>query len=425
MDKESRLTWLQLIVGVSYWASWPILVVLLYKANYLTTVQSFYVLVSAGSGALLSRFFGTVINVGWSVALMRYHSLLMLFVAGVGFIALLSPRVDIAWLYFAALLSGYSCVIYSRGFDLSLIGSTADLTGRAMPVGWIIGLVVVTTFIAQLLAPLLSSIPLPFADNYWILAVAGGHVFARMEAGATLSPFLIPVVVMALFLLISIQQWLLRPSDYVLLPQQRRSLKPLLAKNRHIWYGSILYNMTLGSFIGFSFIFPVVMEAFYGHSTLILVWIAPFLAILSRPLGHWLGSLFGGTLVTQVCLLLMALFAAIAGQQLSLSSSPQNMRYFDVFFLSMSGLIVTSAMGNGSVVVTLNKIFPAAYINRALSWAGTIAMLGPVYLPLRFALAIENVRVSAIFAEVAGFFVLGFVANYWIYLRRHGEFYNP
>ncbi|MGM0481475.1 MAG: MFS transporter [Pseudomonadota bacterium] len=425
MDKESRLTWLQLIVGVSYWSSWPVLVVLLYKTNYLTSVESFYVLMSAGSGALVSRLFGMLINVHWSVALMRYHSLLMIFVAGIGFIALLSPRVDIIWLYFAALLSGYSCVIYSRGFDLSLVGSTVDLTGQSMPVGWIVGLIVVTTFTAQLLTPLLSSVQLFLDGSYWVLALSGGHVFARLDPGQSISPIMIPLVVLALFLLLSLQQWLVRPADYAFRPQHRLSLKPLLAKNRHIWYGSILYNMTLGSFIGFSFIFPMVLESFYGRSTLMLVWIAPFLAILSRPLGHWLGTLFGGTLVTQVCLLLMASFAAMAGQQISLSGAPQDLRYFDVFFLSMLGLIVTSAMGNGSVVVTLNKIFPAAYINRALSWAGSIAMLGPVYLPLRFALAIEDASVSAIFAEVAGFFVVGFVANYWVYLRRHGEFYNP
>ncbi|RUO76104.1 nitrate/nitrite transporter [Idiomarina seosinensis] len=425
MNRESRFTWLQLIVGASYWASWPVLVVLLYKTSYLTVTEGFYLLLCAGSGAVCSRLLGTLASVYWSTVLMRYHSLAMLLVALIGVTTMLSPQIDIAWFYFAAFASGYGCVIYSRGFDLSLVGSTVDLSGQSMPAGWVIGLIVLTTFIAQLLAPLVTMVPLPIDQSYWFLTVASGHVFSRLEAGDGITLAIVPTVVAALFLLFILKQWVTGPSVYSFKLQNRLSLKPLLSKNRHIWYGSVLYNMTLGSFIGFSFIFPLVLEVMYGHSTLMLVWIAPFLAILSRPLGHWLGTLFGGTVVTQICLLLMALFAAMAGQQISLSETSQDMRYFDVFFISMVGLIVTSAMGNGSVVVTLNKIFPAAHINRALSWAGSIAMIGAVYLPLRFGLAFANGNVDSIFIEVTGFFSLGFLANYWLYFRRHGDFYNP
>ena len=121
----------------------------------------------------------------------------------------------------------------------------------------------------------------------------------------------------------------------------------------------------------------------------------------------------------------MAIFAALAAKQFELTHHQHDMRYFDVLFTCMLGLVISAAMANGSVVVTLHKVFPVAYINRALTWMGSFAMLGALYLPLRFAVAWQPFSFDQVMTEVALFFVAGFIFNYVIYLRRHGDFYNP
>jgi NNP family nitrate/nitrite transporter-like MFS transporter len=91
----------------------------------------------------------------------------------------------------------------------------------------------------------------------------------------------------------------------------------------------------------------------------------------------------------------------------------------------MLGLIFTSALGNGSVVVSMTKVFPRTYTHRVLIWAGTIAMLGAVYLPLRFAWALQSQNMDTVYIDFIVFYVIGLLLNGFVYLRRRGQFYNP
>lgn len=401
------------------------MIVLMYQTRQLGVTDAFVLLAVCGAGGVLARVIGSLLSAQATAMVSRYHNLAMLIVAAAGFVGVVYQQTHMGILVLALLLSGYPAIIYGRAFDSSLVGTRSDLTGTSLPSAWVVGIILISTFLAYLLVPLVVMLPLPIEGAAKTFVMSSGNLFSRQPIGAAITPASFPLLMAVLFLASSIKQWLLPNTHFPFKPINRVPLRGLLLNNKHLWYVGILYNMTLGSFIGFSFVLPIILEVEFGYSTLMLVWMAPFLGILARPLGHWLGRLFGGTLVTQVCLLLMSVFAAMAARQFLLMDYPQDMRYFDVLFISMMGLVISSAMANGSVVVTLHKVFPLAYVNRVLSWVGSVAFIGAVYLPLRFLLAWEEQGFANVMFEIVVFFVLGFIANYIIYLRRHGEFYNP
>ncbi|TDP32148.1 NNP family nitrate/nitrite transporter-like MFS transporter [Idiomarina aquatica] len=424
MTQESRATWLQLLIGMSYWASWPIIIVLMYQTSRLAPSDAFLLLGICGGSGVLARVVGSFMSPMQSATIARFHNLIMASVAALGCYALVDFSLHYA-LYFAVAVSGCSGLLYARAFDLSLVGSRADLSGEMLPSAWVVGIILVATFLAYLIVPLVVMVHLPLSGAAHEFVLSSGNLFIRRAPGSVIWLASFPLFIMALFLVSGVKQWCLPDRRFQFLTGKRQSLSPELLRNRHFWFIGILYNLTLGTFIGVSFVLPFVLEIVFGYSTLMLVWMAPFLAILSRPLGHWLGRLVGGTLITQVCLLLMAIFAALAAKQFELTHHQHDMRYFDVLFTCMLGLVISAAMANGSVVVTLHKVFPVAYINRALTWMGSFAMLGALYLPLRFAVAWQPFSFDQVMTEVALFFVAGFIFNYVIYLRRHGDFYNP
>lgn len=400
------------------------MIVLMYQTALVTVSEAFLLIAVCGASGVLARVLGSLLSSEQSARLARFHNVILFAAAGIGFIALAYGQSMTLWLM-ATLVSGAAGLLYARAYDLSLVGSRSDHAGAPLPTAWIVGIIIVAIFMSYLLVPILVLLPLPLEQISERLAVNSGNLFTRRPEGSTVTLASLPMLVMLLFAASSIKQWLFPRGDYRFTASSRKHLSPELLNNKHFWFIGGLYNLTLGTFIGFSFILPFVLEIVFGYSTLMLVWMAPFLGILGRPLGHWLGRLFGGTLITQVCLLLMGVFAAMAASQFGLMGQPHEMRYFDILFISLVGLVVSSAMANGSVIVTLHKVFPVAYINRALTWVGSFAMIGAVYLPLRFSLGWRTMQLDQVMTEIAAFFIIGFIFNYLAYMRRHGEFYNP
>ena len=128
--------------------------------------------------------------------------------------------------------------------------------------------------------------------------------------------------------------------------------------HRETWIMSFLYIGTFGSFIGFSFAFGQVLQVQYPEqfgtpvAAAALTWIGPLLGSLIRPVGGALADRFGGSRVTFVNFVAMAVGALVVLCASILSSLP-------VFILGFVLLFIFSGIGNGSTYKMIPAIFHA------------------------------------------------------------------
>ena len=215
--------------------------------------------------------------------------------------------------------------------------------------------------------------------------------------------------------------------------------------NKHTWVMSVLYVMTFGSFIGFSAAFPLSIQVIFGfshvpvdgvmtHNTintngpsaLTYAWIAPFIGALIRPVGGWVSDKFGGALITQLCAFAMVILSIAAAYYMRLayqSATPE--QYFVPFFLVFLGLFAASGMGNGSIFCSIANIFPKEQAGPALGWTSAVAGYGAFYIPQVFGEQIKTATPEYAMLGFAVFYLVCVLLNWWFYLRKQGEFYNP
>ncbi|KKO46755.1 antiporter [Arsukibacterium ikkense] len=215
--------------------------------------------------------------------------------------------------------------------------------------------------------------------------------------------------------------------------------------NKHTWVMSVLYIMTFGSFIGFAAAFPLSIQVIFGYSHIMVdgvmthttanpngpsaltyAWIAPFIGALIRPVGGWLSDKWGGAFVTQICAVVMiscALGAAYFMQLAYQSATPE--QYFMPFFLIFLGLFAASGVGNGSTFKTIAVVFPKEQAGPVLGWTSAVAAYGAFYIPQVFGEQIKAATPEYAMVGFAVFYALCLLINWFFYLRKNGEFYNP
>lgn len=215
--------------------------------------------------------------------------------------------------------------------------------------------------------------------------------------------------------------------------------------DKHTWVMSVLYVMTFGSFIGFSAAFPLSIQVIFGfshqmvdgvmtHTTvnpnapsaLTYAWIAPFIGALIRPVGGWLADKLGGAFVTQLCSITMVICALGAAYFMQLAyQSPTPEQYFMPFFLIFLGLFAASGIGNGSTFRTIAVVFPKEQAGPVLGWTSAVAAYGAFYIPQVFGEQIKAATPEYAMIGFAVFYALCLVINWFFYLRKNGDFYNP
>ncbi|HEY2054702.1 MAG TPA: MFS transporter [Solirubrobacterales bacterium] len=144
---------------------------------------------------------------------------------------------------------------------------------------------------------------------------------------------------------------------------QARSDKTAYVKalgNGQTWIVSLLYIGTFGSFIGYSFVLPLVIKNTFPEFLRSHPFIATYLAGLgfigaligsaARPLGGWVSDRVGGAPVTLWCFLGMGAFTALAIVGVEGHSFP-------IFFGAFMAIFLLAGMGNGSTYRMIPSIF--------------------------------------------------------------------
>ncbi len=215
--------------------------------------------------------------------------------------------------------------------------------------------------------------------------------------------------------------------------------------NKHTWVMSVIYTMTFGSFIGFAAAFPLAIKVIFGYqhvmvdgvmthdlanpngpSALMYAWMGPFIGALIRPLGGWISDKVGGALVTQICSVVMiasALGVAHYMQAAYASATPEE--FFVPFFVLFLILFAATGIGNGSTFRTIAMVFPKEQAGPVLGWTSAVAAYGAFYIPKVFGEQIKATTPEDALIGFAIFYGVCIFINWWFYLRKSGEFYNP
>jgi len=138
------------------------------------------------------------------------------------------------------------------------------------------------------------------------------------------------------------------------LSEAKADVKPVWSSLRHAdtWVMSVLYIGTFGSFIGYSAAFPTLLVAVFDRQDIALSWafLGAGIGSLARPFGGWLSDKLGGTRVTMVSLVALAVGAYAALWSVQHQS-------LGLFFASFMFLFVATGIGNGSTYRMISRLF--------------------------------------------------------------------
>ena len=139
----------------------------------------------------------------------------------------------------------------------------------------------------------------------------------------------------------------------------------------HLWIMSFLYLATFGSFIGFSAGFAMLAKTQFPQVDILhYAFFGPLFGALARTAGGAISDRLGGTRVTLVNFVLMALFSALLFTTLPSGDSQGNLiAFFGVFLM----LFLTAGLGSGSSFQMISVIFRKLTMDRVKAQGGTEA----------------------------------------------------
>ena len=216
-------------------------------------------------------------------------------------------------------------------------------------------------------------------------------------------------------------------------------------RDKHTWSMTILYIATFGTFIGFSNALPLAITVIFGFShtqdaagawqhvanpnapsALTYAWIGPFVGALIRPVGGWIADRVGGSIVTQLISVAMAVASAGVGYVMFLAyKSPTPEDYFFMFLVLFVVIFAASGIGNGSTFRTIGVIYDQEHAGPVLGWTSAVAAYGAFVAPLVIGGQIRAGTPEHAMYGFAVFYALCLALNWWFYLRRHAYVKNP
>jgi NNP family nitrate/nitrite transporter-like MFS transporter len=213
-------------------------------------------------------------------------------------------------------------------------------------------------------------------------------------------------------------------------PTRERVVAQLgVLKRGHCWVMTVLYVMTFGSFIGFSFVFALLIQDVFGKlpngtprpgaPSPTIAFLGPLIGSLVRPVGGWLSDRFGGARVTQWSTVLMigaAIGLGVCFQKLRGSDAPLD--FFVAFLVLFLLLFVTAGVGNGSTFRMIPMIFQPTEAGPVLAWTSAIAAYGSLVIPEVFKGQMKAGTPDVAVFGFAAFYAVCLVLNWWFYVRK-------
>jgi NNP family nitrate/nitrite transporter-like MFS transporter len=212
-------------------------------------------------------------------------------------------------------------------------------------------------------------------------------------------------------------------------------------KNKHNWVMTIIYTMTFGSFIGFSFAFPKLCQDIFVYTDsanpdyinpnapnfMLWVFIGPMIGALVRPIGGIIADKVNSgakvTCISTILQILAALAVAYFVLQAKQSDTPEV--YWWPFFSFFMILFLTTGIGNGSTFRSVPYIFSKEQAGPVLGWISAIAAYGAFIIPKVFGQQIKAGHPEYALYGFTVYYVICLVLNWWYYQGPKREFDNP
>lgn len=211
--------------------------------------------------------------------------------------------------------------------------------------------------------------------------------------------------------------------------------------NKHNWIMTIIYTMTFGSFIGFSFAFPKLCQDIFVYTDaanpeymnpkapnfMLWVFLGPVIGALIRPVGGIISDkVNSGSLVTAVSTFLQIIGAlAVAYFIVQAKGSDTPEQYWWPFFACFMLLFLATGIGNGSTFRSVPYIFSKEQAGPVLGWTSAIAAYGAFIIPKVFGQQISAGHAEYALYGFAVYYGICMVLNYWYYLGPRREFDKP
>jgi NNP family nitrate/nitrite transporter-like MFS transporter len=203
-------------------------------------------------------------------------------------------------------------------------------------------------------------------------------------------------------------------------------------RRKHTWVMSLLYVMTFGSFIGYSFVFGLLIKDVFGKlpdgapnpdaPSPFLAFFGPLVGSLIRPVGGWLSDRHGGARVTQWSTVVMVASAIGAGLCLTgVGGMAHPEARFPLTFAFFLLLFVTAGIGNGSTFRMIPMIFDSKNAGPVLAWTSAVAAYGALLIPDVLKPQVAKGTPEVALYGFAGFYLVCLVVNWWFYARRGAE----
>ena len=142
-------------------------------------------------------------------------------------------------------------------------------------------------------------------------------------------------------------------------------------KRAHLWIMALLYLATFGSFIGFSAGFAMLSKTqFPDVQILHYAFFGPFIGALARSTGGAISDRLGGTRVTLVNFVVMAIFCGLLFLTLPTHGEGGN---FIAFFAVFMVLFLTAGLGSASTFQMISVIFRKMTMDRVKAQGGSEA----------------------------------------------------
>lgn len=281
--------------------------------------------------------------------------------------------------------------------------------------------------VMQLFAPLVITIAVFGSLGGSSQTTADGETIWLQNAAFIWVPFLIIFAVAAWFGM----------NDIAAAKASLREQLPVL-KRLHMWVMAFLYLATFGSFIGFSAGFAMLAKTQFPDVIILhyAFW-GPLIGALARPVGGALSDKFGGSKVTLINFILMAVFAALIF--LTLPAQGQG-GSFIAFFAVFMGLFLTAGLGSGSTFQMIAVIIRADTTRRvkatggsdeeaareaatdsaaALGFISAIGAVGGFFIPKAFGTSLELTGSAEGALKIfLVFYIVCVGVTWWFYIRK-------